>query len=138
MIKIYISFLSLLLFYVNAPAHEVPENSANITIQHGSVHVNLSIHPNSWTNKFVVHKLDDEILKYTKLTINSKELPLKLRKIEKKSDHYSIQYSASKGADIKVTKASLQLPKQLGNIIVTIVRKSTRYVHQGKKVLFSF
>lgn len=119
-------------------AHGVKENTAKVTLQHGSIKLNLSVHQNSWTESFAVNKLDDIILEQTQLNINGKPILLKLRKIEKKDDHYTIEYISTKASDTKVSKVMIQLPKQLGNVLVTFVRAITKYVHQGKKVLILF
>lgn len=134
---VWITTLFLLLSSY-ALAHGVKENMAKVTLQHGSVKLNLSVHQNSWTERFSVHKLDDAILEQSQLNINDKTIILKLRKIEKKGEHYSIEYISTKASDTKVSKAMIQLPKQLGNVLVTFVRATTQYAPQGKKVFISF
>jgi len=138
MIRFFWIIALLLQISSHALAHGVQENTAKVTLQHGSIKLNLSVHQNSWTESFAVNKLDDIILEQTQLSLNAKTVLLKLRKIEKKGDHYSIEYVSTKASDTKVSKAMIQLPKQLGNVLVTFVRATTQYVPQGKKMLISF
>ncbi len=138
MIRFVWIIVLLLVLPSYALAHGVKENTAKVTLQHGSIKLNLSVHQNSWTDSFAVNKLDDIILELTKLHINGKIIILKLRKIEKKGEHYSIEYISTKAADTKVSKAMIQLPEQLGNVLVTFIRATTKYVQQGKKALILF
>jgi len=130
--------VSILVFNILSFAHEAQENRAKIGINHGSVYLNLSIHSSDWTKSFAVHELDDVILEDTKLTINNKLISLKLKRIQKSEDHYSIQYLANSSINSKINSTSLTLPKQLGDVIVTVVRATTKLSLKGQKVLFSF
>lgn len=135
----FLIILSAILLSINCMAHEIQENSAKISIyQGGSVMLSLSLHQNSWTNKFKVHNLDDEILKYTELTVNTANIPLKLRKIEKSDNHYFIQYISTKGLDSKVKNVTIKLPKELENTVITLTRSSTKYTSKGKILHFNF
>lgn len=131
-------FLSAMLLYANGNAHEVQENTAKITIQHGSVALHLSVHSSTWADSFAVHQLDDEILKDTNLTINKKLLPLKLRRVEKGVDHYTIQFIAEDSVAHPIESAKLALPQELGNVVVTVVRATTKLTYQGNVASFSF
>ena len=131
--------LSVILLSINCMAHEIQENQAKISIyQGGSVMLNLSIHQNSWTNKFKVQNLDDEILKSTQLTINAVNIPLKLRKIEKSDDHYFIQYISTKSLDSKVNDVTIKLPHELENTVITLIRSTTKHTSKGKVSHFNF
>lgn len=130
--------LSVIVLQANGRAHEVQENTAKISIQHGSVALHLSIHSSPWADSFAVHQLDDEILKNTRLTINKKQLPLKLKKVEKGVDHYTIQYSAEDSVGRNIQTTSLALPIELGNVVVTVVRATTKLTYQGNVARFSF
>lgn len=119
-------------------AHEVDENRAKISIHHQSVYLTLHLHESKWTQSFPIHKLDDEILKNTLLSVNKKNLPLRLKKIEKKANHYHIQYLATTKIDSKVNNADLTLPKELEKVVVTIIRAHTKMAYNGSKTNFSF
>jgi len=128
--------INLILLLSSGMAHEVQENTAKVTLRHNTLSLALSIHPSQWSKKFTVEKFDDAILKETKLLINQKSIALKLRKIEKKSKHYSVLFVSSSAIDSKIKEVSLALPKELGNIVVTVVQANTKFMHQGKAIEF--
>lgn len=130
--------LTILVMAVGVVAHESPENKARVIVQHGSLTLELSLHPNKWTEGFKVHKLDDGILKETKLSINSKKQGLKFKKIQKRDGLYFIKFIGEKGVEGVVKNASLTLPKNLGDVVVTFVRSSTKFAHEGKSVSYTF
>lgn len=128
----------LVLFLVALFAHEVQENRAKVVVQHQSVRLELSFHENSWTKQFATHALDDAILKQTKLMLNNQTISLKLQKIEKRLEHYTLHCIAQKPFKEKLKSASLILPSTLGNVVVTVVRAKTGYLFEGKRIDFSF
>lgn len=130
--------LCAMLVLSNGHAHEVQENTARISIQHGSVSLSLNIHSSAWADSVATHQLDDEVLTGTELSINKRSLPLKLRKIEKGSDHYRIEYIAEESVAHNIHTAKLVLPPELGNVVVTVVRATTKLTYQGKVASFSF
>ncbi|SMF00520.1 hypothetical protein [Pseudobacteriovorax antillogorgiicola] len=130
--------LILLLASYGTYAHTVKENSAKITARHGALELELRIHENQWTNKFAVGKLDDKILESTKLVINEKKVLLKPRLIEKKGSHYYIRYFATNAVANQVLSAELDLPSELGPMIVTFIRANTKTIGKQATVSFKF
>ena len=130
--------LLIAIFFIVSYAHEAKENRAKVSIYENSTYLKLSIHSNKWSESFKIDKLDDAILKDTLLSINRKILPLKLRKIQKRAEHYEIEYLATKGVESKVSSLNLTLPKELGNVIVTVVRANSKLKTSGKKISFLF
>ncbi len=136
MIRLF--FLIAFLLISSVFSHEVKENKAKVSIVHGSVYLNLFFHSNDWTEKYPVHQLDDIILDNTILKINNKQVKLKLRKIQKKGDHYTIQFISTNHVGSIIDNCNIKLPEEIGNIIVTVVRAVTKYMHKGKNTHFNF
>ena len=119
-------------------AHEIEGNKAKITINYGSISLNLAIHENKWTKNYKTHELDDVILDETELKINDQRVSLKLKKISKYDGHYEIQYITSTNIKENIKSISLSLPKSLGRVVVTVIRAKTQLVDNGKKAYFRF
>ena len=119
-------------------SHAVQENTAKILTRHGALELALNIHGNQWTEKFKVSDLDDQILLKTRLLINKKVVGLKLRIIEQQNKHYKIVYLAKEPIPTNVEMAELTLPSELGNVLVTFLRASTKMVQKSRGVMFRF
>ncbi len=138
MIRFVSVALVLFLLHTHSLAHEAPENKAKISVHQHSISLNLSIHASAWTESYAVYDLDDAVSQNTSLTINRNPVSLKLKKIEKKSDHYSIDYLAEHTPGAKLESMGIRLPKQLGNVIVTMVRATSKLASSGKNARFIF
>ena len=119
-------------------AHEVQENTATISARHGALSLDMRIHKNKWTEKTIVSKLDDRILAKTSLFVNGNLIKLRLRRIEKSGDHYRAQFIAKQVVSEELKSAELSLPRELGRVMVTVVRAKTMVKTKGAKARFIF
>lgn len=119
-------------------AHDISGNTAHLVLRQNSFSVELSIHANTWTEKFKVGELNEEILKNTQVSLDGQALPLKLKLIQKTGDHYQVEWVATHGVSAQVKKVSAAFPKELGELTVTSIQTQTKASRGGAQVSFQF